>query len=381
MAQFSTQFPVLLSILFLLNPLSCVCSRIYNIRDMQKRDIPTNAPDTRQYESSQEEPTYQTNHRSDKTRDELISEIFQVGFPPGLTIFNNTSPFEVDDSQSSSSYSSYTQPITEAPFRALKDSTGKLTGVPSKELQTFPNDNTAKATSSSSYPLWSQPITEAPTFKVSRDPNGKLTAVPSKELQTFPKGNLYSDRSHDDSHYSHPVQKDEQKNLDMNYVISSDDCVEGKATFCTDVRNYPPETVVEEILKKNFINLNIFFGEDTISPDDFSQRMNNEPNVESLCESRTTLITPQAGWNIESNWTLIVNTDKYKQAIQIEECINEGSVCGPKQKIDPPPGYNITCKQSYIYRSLVSIADGKVLPNSFKFPSCCKCVMKPLKNY
>uniref|UniRef100_T1PIU1 Spaetzle domain-containing protein n=1 Tax=Musca domestica TaxID=7370 RepID=T1PIU1_MUSDO len=305
---------------------------------MQKRDIPTNAPDTRQYESSQEEPTYQTNHRSDKTRDELISEIFQVGFPPGLTIFNNTSPFEVDDSQSSSSYSSYTQPITEAPFRALKDSTGKLTGVPSKELQTFPNDNTAK-------------------------------------------GNSYSDRSHDDSHYSHPVQKDEQKNLDMNYVISSDDCVEGKATFCTDVRNYPPETVVEEILKKNFINLNIFFGEDTISPDDFSQRMNNEPNVESLCESRTTLITPQAGWNIESNWTLIVNTDKYKQAIQIEECINEGSVCGPKQKIDPPPGYNITCKQSYIYRSLVSIADGKVLPNSFKFPSCCKCVMKPLKNY
>lgn len=37
-------------------------------------------------------------------------------------------------------------------------------------------------------------------------------------------------------------------------------------------------------------------------------------------------------------------------------------------------GYKTTCKQKYVYRQLASVqTDGKIVPDTFRFPSSCCC--------
>ncbi|TMW41734.1 hypothetical protein DOY81_013186 [Sarcophaga bullata] len=64
-----------------------------------------------------------------------------------------------------------------------------------------------------------------------------------------------------------------------------------------------------------------------------------------------------------------------KQGVRIEECINEGSVCGENTGLTLPNHYKATCKQNYIYRSLVAYANETIVKDQFKMPSCCKCVL------
>ncbi|TMW40101.1 hypothetical protein DOY81_014819, partial [Sarcophaga bullata] len=163
------------------------------------------------------------------------------------------------------------------------------------------------------------------------------------------------------------------------YIVDSKDCVEGDARsgkpFCTRLRNYPEQSHLEEIIKTKFNNLESFFGEDLLLPQNISQRMNNEPIEEFLCRSRTRVIYPEAGLNKDYDWLFIINTKKYKQGVRIEECINEGSVCGENTGLTLPNHYKATCKQNYIYRSLVAYANETIVKDQFKMPSCCKCVL------
>ena len=77
----------------------------------------------------------------------------------------------------------------------------------------------------------------------------------------------------------------------------------------------------------------------------------------------------------DSNWLLIVNNHgNYKQGVRIEECLNEGEMC---HIVQFPNHYTATCKQNFIYRSLVAITpNGTITKDHFKMPSCCKCVLK-----
>lgn len=118
-----------------------------------------------------------------------------------------------------------------------------------------------------------------------------------------------------------PTNKEE-----INYTVNSEDCVEKdgethEKPFCTNLRNYPERSHLEQIIKKKFANLEIFFGEDLVLPQNISQRMNNEPNEEFLCRSRTRVIYPEAGLNKDYSWLVIVNIPNYKQGIRIEECM------------------------------------------------------------
>lgn len=295
------------------------------MRNIQKREL------TSQHVggAAQFRPESRETHSSSST-DDLIGEVFQVRFPPGLTLFNNTTPIDPKHTW----------------------------GVPP-------------------YSTWPQPLTEAPIIKVSRDSNGKLTAVPSTESHTT-QVNVWKDTSPADSSNADSYTDHATEAPLMNYVITSDDCVESASTFCTNVRNYPEEKFFEEIINKNFTNLNIFFGKDITGPDDISQRMNSDfdSGYENLCGTVSRVVKPKAGKDPDENYKIIVNTEKYIQAIHVEECINEGSACGVYRNLQLPNTYNITCKQSYIVRSLVSVSDGKLSPLPFKFPSCCKCVLK-----
>lgn len=193
-----------------------------------------------------------------------------------------------------------------------------------------------------------------------------------------------------------------------SYTVSANDCVDKGTSFCTEVRNYPNLKHFENIINRDFPFVRQLLSQDDALPQDIRERMNISPSEESLCRSHEKVIYPKAGETTTANWSYILNNERFKQGVRIEECeyeqqniyiyiqnnntniiiINiffrfflfffcraDGSSCS--SSISLPNGYEVTCKQHYIYRSLVSLtADGKITNDLFKMPSCCKCMLK-----
>uniref|UniRef100_A0A1A9ZPZ0 Spaetzle domain-containing protein n=1 Tax=Glossina pallidipes TaxID=7398 RepID=A0A1A9ZPZ0_GLOPL len=170
----------------------------------------------------------------------------------------------------------------------------------------------------------------------------------------------------------------DEPNTKSPFSVDVAECLEQGKTFCTKIRNYPKLGHLENILKREFPNVELFFGVDKDVPDNITQRM-NVPFEDSLCKSHEKIIYPEAAESESSNWSYIVNNPNFKQGIRIEECENEGSQCNSMLSL--PKDYYATCKQNFIFRSLVALTpDGKLINDHFKMPSCCKCVVKSVKN-
>ncbi|XP_033241662.1 protein spaetzle isoform X8 [Drosophila pseudoobscura] len=158
-------------------------------------------------------------------------------------------------------------------------------------------------------------------------------------------------------------------------------CVEDQAnhkskSFCTQVENYPDLSLIKGKLSQNFSN---FFSDPEPVPVDISSRLG--PNDEVfLCRSRRRYLYPKSGLKSDNTWQFIVNNDEFKQGILIEECENEEMPCD--YSLSFPQRYKPICKQHYVLRMLASIRNTSgeldVGQESFKIPSCCKCVLKVL---
>ncbi|XP_030573872.1 protein spaetzle isoform X3 [Drosophila novamexicana] len=153
-------------------------------------------------------------------------------------------------------------------------------------------------------------------------------------------------------------------------------CVDGfnqSRSFCTKVNNYPDLSGLTGILSRRFAN----FFSDEPQPTDFGLRMNDDEQY--LCNSHVRYLYPKLGQKLDQTWQYIVNTDKFKQGILIEECDHEGESC---QFLDSfPNNYVPVCKQHYVIRHLATINNDssgqpEVANEPFKIPSCCKCVIK-----
>lgn len=121
-----------------------------------------------------------------------------------------------------------------------------------------------------------------------------------------------------------PTEEPETKIHD--YKIDGKDCLEEDGSkkdklYCTHVRNYPDKRYLEGLIKQKFPNLETFFSEDLILPQNISHRMANAPNEEYLCKSRSRVIYPESGVNKDYDWLFIVNLPNYKQGVRIEECV------------------------------------------------------------
>ncbi|XP_059218862.1 protein spaetzle isoform X1 [Stomoxys calcitrans] len=413
MAQFSTHLPVLLLLFAVFNPIVCPSSRINSDRRDRAPSIDTSdlgqqylgdtlgraASRTRlsqfhipsslastsihlQNIHQTEEidrkngrvvhtqisvpPTvpYTSSHSQKNPQDDDINKkidrIFDTDFGPGLHLFNNTEPKAPTLHSYDNDYTHFDQPTsvsstTEANFfKVQRSPTGKLDVVYRKDFVPLKSDNSSHDNGDGQR-------------------TGESSKGPTKENESL--GNPNNKQS--------PTffPTEEPGKDDANFTVNSDDCVEkdgehGEKSFCTNLRNYPERTYLEKVIKKKFSNLEIFFGEDLVIPQNISQRMNSEPHEEYLCKTRTRVIYPQAGLNKDYNWLIIVNIPNYKQGIRIEECINEGSTCGESNGLQVPNRYTATCKQSYIYRSLVAFTNETVIRDQFKMPSCCKCVLR-----
>ncbi|KAH8267726.1 hypothetical protein KR026_004285 [Drosophila bipectinata] len=144
-------------------------------------------------------------------------------------------------------------------------------------------------------------------------------------------------------------------------------------SFCTQVENYPDLSGLKMTLSSKFSK----FFSDAV-PTDVSARVGiDADDTIYLCRVTPRTIFPKMGLTTKNSWELIVNTDEFKQAIQIEECEVPDAPCDFTDSF--PNGYRSSCKQHYVTRNLVSIKDEGPLdpsPESFRIPSCCKCVLK-----
>uniref|UniRef100_A0A1A9UTI1 Spaetzle domain-containing protein n=1 Tax=Glossina austeni TaxID=7395 RepID=A0A1A9UTI1_GLOAU len=210
-------------------------------------------------------------------------------------------------------------------------------------------------------------------FKVQRNPDGKLSFAYDKFLPLQPTANTDSKAAYTRNRDSPILFPTDEPNTKSPFSVDVAECLEQGKTFCTKIRNYPKLGHLENILKREFPNVELFFGVDKDVPDNITQRM-NVPFEDSLCKSHEKIIYPEAAESESSNWSYIVNNPNFKQGIRIEECENEGSQCNSMLSL--PKDYYATCKQNFIFRSLVALTpDGKLINDHFKMPSCCKCVI------
>ncbi|XP_017144626.1 protein spaetzle isoform X2 [Drosophila miranda] len=224
-------------------------------------------------------------------------------------------------------------------------------------------------------------------FKVQRSPDGKLNLVFNDTFVSLQGTNPATVPEQQD-----PAQRTRQppENPVMHHmktttlpVIKRDipQCVEDQAnhkskSFCTQVENYPDLSLIKGKLSQNFSN---FFSDPEPVPVDISSRLG--PNDEVfLCRSRRRYLYPKSGLKSDNTWQFIVNNDEFKQGIMIEECENEEMPCD--YSLSFPQRYKPICKQNYALRTLASIRNTSgeldVGQESFKIPSCCKCVLKVL---
>ncbi|XP_053687184.1 protein spaetzle-like [Sabethes cyaneus] len=143
---------------------------------------------------------------------------------------------------------------------------------------------------------------------------------------------------------------------------------------CTDVANYP-QKLVEEIVSRHKERYAEVFGNDMVidSGDELHKKFETSDD-DFLCVSEQKLVHPQSGYNVAEKLVMIVNTPNYLQGVRIEVCRNLDRPCSKLNHLTS--FFKTTCKQLYSYRTLLAIDQKtkQAYKESFRLPSCCKCV-------
>merc|ERR1711872_1187349 len=100
--------------------------------------------------------------------------------------------------------------------------------------------------------------------------------------------------------------------------------------YCTDVSNYP-DGITRSLLKKNPA---LVGNTGNLFKQVFDAQCENTRNSigtrfftiddEQLCVGRQNVIFPQKALNLNNEWKFVVNVDNFTQAVEIEECENQG---------------------------------------------------------
>ncbi|KPU72835.1 uncharacterized protein Dana_GF22956, isoform I [Drosophila ananassae] len=307
-----------------------------------------------------------------KDIDKLLRTIFVVNDDQGVQIFNTTT-------------------TDNAPLMPINTMLGDQSQNPIPN----PNQNQNQAPKPRSSNIYHQYHSlsqqQDQYFKVQRSPDGKLNLVfndtfvslqgttPQTQADQVPT----THRQPSDTfvfpgsagHGPRPIYPAHSL-LGVNDTAALQQCGDAKPesrSFCTQVDNYPDLSGLKMTLSSKFSK---FFSD--VIPTDLSARVGTEPDdTIYLCRVTPRTIYPKKGLTTNNSWELIVNTDEFKQAIQIEECEIPNGPCEFTDSF--PNGYKSYCKQHYVTRNLVSIKDEGPLdpsPESFRIPSCCKCVLK-----
>ncbi|XP_011876825.1 PREDICTED: uncharacterized protein LOC105566969 [Vollenhovia emeryi] len=145
------------------------------------------------------------------------------------------------------------------------------------------------------------------------------------------------------------------------------------STFCVHAAHYPEELVNRAIRRND--SLRLLQSVDLVSEVNSRRPRSakfDELNDSPFCNSNTQVIYPRSAETATLRWLFIVNQPNLRQSVRIETCAGEGNACGELNEY-LPIGYKASCKQKYIYRELMTVDNGVVKKDSFRFPSSCCC--------
>lgn len=145
-------------------------------------------------------------------------------------------------------------------------------------------------------------------------------------------------------------------------------------TFCEQVHNYPL-AAIEAIIERQAHRYSGLFDIEP-PPFDLNSRFDGNIDEQPMCSVVSKYIWPKSGMLQDGSWAFIVNSDKYKQSVLVEECETKAagqSECNFAKNF--PNKTHTECRQMFTYHRLLSTKDGAQEPVQmhFKFPSCCQC--------
>jgi len=152
-----------------------------------------------------------------------------------------------------------------------------------------------------------------------------------------------------------------------NYMTISP-CPNGD-TFCSKVDDYPRNVHIDDRLLRNILIKQKIFDDNFVQP-----RFSIRPRIgeKRACNTRKDVVYPKKARNTKGQYMFIVNDNQYRQAVEIEKCLDEGQKCLTDD--DAPVSRRTLCKQIYATYKLYAItANREQVYDSFSLPSACLC--------
>ena len=146
-----------------------------------------------------------------------------------------------------------------------------------------------------------------------------------------------------------------------------------KQIFCDRIDDYPRNVHIDDrLLANKLIKQKIF-------DDNFVQtRLGIQTRIgeeRRACDTRRDVVYPKKARNTKGQYVFIVNDSQYRQAVEIEKCLNEGEKCLTDD--DAPVSRRTLCKQIFATYKLYAItANREQVYDSFSLPSACLCHYK-----
>jgi len=152
---------------------------------------------------------------------------------------------------------------------------------------------------------------------------------------------------------------------------------EGNADFCDFAFDYPQNIVPDprfqgaSLIKGKIFHTGSF--DNSVNDVDVTQRFNTGgERKERACKVRRDIIYPQKARNSQGSYLFIVNQDTFRQAVEVEQCLDEGSECLTDS--DAPSSGTTVCRQEYTtHRLYATDGNGEQVYDSFSLPSACLC--------
>ena len=147
-------------------------------------------------------------------------------------------------------------------------------------------------------------------------------------------------------------------------------CPNGEAFCESNVEDYPSNIdILDEIVASKLVR-NVIFDEKPRLSEDLLERTAFEKESR-VCDNRKATVYPKKAQNIQGKYVFIVNDNKYRQAVSIEQCLGESEPCLNDNDAPEP---STVCRQKYAtYRMYVINEEGEQVYDSFSLPSACLC--------
>lgn len=148
-------------------------------------------------------------------------------------------------------------------------------------------------------------------------------------------------------------------------------CAEG-GLYCEDIPTYPYHQI-RDTLRRTTVNNDLFYDDEVDAPKEIANRISG-PEEKFICKSIERTIYPKVGMTKNNKWKYIINQNQegYIQGVRVETCLFPDNECDLSQHM--PLGVVTSCKQKYVTRRMMSLADdGVPLPDIFLMPSACCC--------